>query len=85
VVHGLEEKAVQVDEIACDVQRRDLPLALVENLVAGGPAVQEEAALGRASPSRTMSSSAATTRTRATASSRACFSSADSVSRRSSF
>src|ERR1700712_4557892 len=45
VIHVPDMEAVQVRDVAGDVERQDLPLALVEQLVAAGPALDREAAL----------------------------------------
>jgi len=47
VVHDLEMQALQVGEVARRVERHDLPLAAVEELVAADEAFEDEAALGR--------------------------------------
>lgn len=54
----LEQEAVQVEEVAGNVQRRDLAAAVLQHLEAGGkPSVNSRLTLGLA-PSRTISSPA---------------------------
>jgi hypothetical protein len=48
VIHGLQQEAVQVDEVAGNVEGRYLPPSVGDDLVAGGKPVQEQGALGRA-------------------------------------
>jgi hypothetical protein len=47
VVHDFEMKALQVGDVAGDVERHDLPLALRGELVAAGEALDDHAAFGR--------------------------------------
>ena len=51
VVHDPEVQALVVRKVAWDVEGQDLPPALLQDLVAVGPAVDDEAALGGAVPS----------------------------------
>ena len=42
MIHRLQEEAVKIDEVACDMDRRDLPPSVREDLVAGRIAIQEK-------------------------------------------
>ena len=46
VVHGLEVEALEVRDLALDVERHDLALAVLGHLVAAGVALEDQAALG---------------------------------------
>ena len=48
VIHRLQQEAVQIEEVAGNMERGDLPPAVGHDLVAGGKAVQEQGALVRA-------------------------------------
>jgi hypothetical protein len=48
VIHLLLQEAVEVDEIAWNVNGRDLALSVAEQLVAGGKALKQKDALARA-------------------------------------
>jgi hypothetical protein len=45
VVHDLEVQALQVRDVARDVERQDLTPALLQEVVAAGPAIHDETAL----------------------------------------
>jgi hypothetical protein len=47
VVHDVEVEALQVGDVARDMEREDLPLAALDDLVAAGEAVEDQAALRR--------------------------------------
>ena len=46
VIHDRQVQALEVGDIAADVERLDLPLALSGDIVAAGEALDDEAALG---------------------------------------
>jgi hypothetical protein len=46
MVHRLHQEAVQVDEVAGHMKGRDLALAIAEEVVAPGKALQQKRALG---------------------------------------
>src|SRR5947209_4407778 len=47
VVHHLQVEALQVEDVAGDVQRQDLPLAVWQHLVAAEESLDDETALAR--------------------------------------
>ena len=47
VIHGLQQEAMEIHEVAWDVKGRDLSLAVQEELVAGHEALCHESALAR--------------------------------------
>jgi hypothetical protein len=46
VIHGLEVRALEVRDLAFDVEGHDLPSSVIRHLVAAGVALEEQAALG---------------------------------------
>jgi hypothetical protein len=45
VIHQRDLQARQIRDVACDMEREDLALALTQDLVAAGPAFEEDTAL----------------------------------------